>query len=309
MKAKFGVGGFPPAFYQTDYRRASFGKRREGIFPWLHSLNLDWLELECTYGVKMPDDQAREYRYQSEMHGIGLSIHAPYYCVLASRKPETIKRSKEDLIACFDLARILGVKRIIFHPGYPANNEKREESLDMIVSALLEIEKFRPEGLMIYPEIGGKKKQLGDLDEIIYICQQVDYARPCLDLAHLNAREDGSLTSAEAIKRVLCQVEKVLGREKLEQSHFHVYPAAHDKHGEKEHLAFPGTLYVPGAWVKNRSELENQTVAPSDDNIFPRADHFIEAIHCKGLKPTVVCEARNSQEQGAMLMKRLFDKK
>ncbi|MCL2673546.1 MAG: hypothetical protein FWF01_04100, partial [Alphaproteobacteria bacterium] len=71
--SKFGVAGFPPNFFKS-----SFGKKREGIFPWLESLGLNLLEVQCTYGVKMPDETARAYNTLSKQHGIELSIHAPY---------------------------------------------------------------------------------------------------------------------------------------------------------------------------------------------------------------------------------------
>jgi len=283
MKANFGVGGFPPKFYESDYRFSRYGKRREGIFPWLASLGLNWLELECTYGVKMPHSQATDYKRVADENGIGMSIHAPYYCVLCSANPETVKRSKQDLIKAFGLAAMLGVNRIVFHPGHPCRDD-RTEALDMIVDALNTIKLHRPDGLVICPEVGGKKKQLGSLDDLIYICDRIDYARPCLDLAHLHAREGGSLTSSQAIVDRLNYIESKLGRAHLEEGYFHVYPVTVNDHGEKEHCAF----FDAGPY-------------------YPLAEHFIEAIKVKGIVPTVVCEAKNSQEHGAMLMKKLYE--
>ena len=49
----FGVAGFPPNFFESDLR-----KKRENIFLWLNQLGLDWIELQCTRGVKIRVDQA-----------------------------------------------------------------------------------------------------------------------------------------------------------------------------------------------------------------------------------------------------------
>lgn len=285
MDAHFGVGGFPPAWYETDYRRARYGKQREGIFPWLKELGLNWLELECTHGVKMSTEQARSYARCAEEYGIGLSVHAPYYCVLSSQNPETRTRSKRDLIACYDLAGVLGATRIVFHPGYPGYD--RERSLELIAEAMSEVERYRPEGVHLYPEIGGKCRQLGSVEDILWLCQSVESARPCLDLSHLHARTQGSLTSVDSVVSVLGEVERVIGRDKLEMAHYHVYPISYNGNGELSHL--PADTPMPELHPVTPEEL------------------FIGAIRRLNLVPTVISEATNSQERGAMRLKHLFE--
>ena len=53
-KTKFGVAGFPINFFSSQY-----GKKRENIFKWLEEIGLDCLELQCTYGIKMKEEQAK----------------------------------------------------------------------------------------------------------------------------------------------------------------------------------------------------------------------------------------------------------
>lgn len=296
--AHFGPGGFPPAFEESEYRFKRYGSRREGIFPWLKSLGLNWLELEYTYGVKMPIDQARSYRQVADENGIGLSIHAPYYCVLASDNRESVERSKRDLIAAFDISPILGVTRIIFHPGYPGS-DGRKGSLDRIIEALLDIDRFRPTDVYVYPETGGKSNSIGSIEDIVYICKHVPFARPCLDLAHIHARELGSLTSADAIVERLNTVEREFGRQVLEEAHFHVYPVAVGRAGELNHRAFHDR-------IDDKISKELDPLIENDKRYYPLAEHFIEAVHRKNIVPTVICESRNSQERGAMLMKELY---
>jgi len=282
MKARFGPGGFPPSFYESEYRLSKYGKHREGIFPWLASLGLNYLELECTYGIRMPHDQASNYARVASDNGIGLSIHAPYYCVLCSSNRETVIRSRQDILRSFELASILGADRICFHPGYPCRKDIKV-SLDMIIESLLIVGRHRPDNVFVCPEIGGKVNQLGSPDDLIYICKHVDYARPCLDLAHLHAREGSSLTSVDAIVDHLNYVEQELGRSRLEESYYHVYQVSTNHLGEKEHLTFD-----------------------DDSGYYPKAKHFIRSMRVKDLVPTVICEASRSQEQGAVLMKKLY---
>jgi len=230
-KIKFGVAGFPINFFSSKY-----GKKRENIFTWLKELNLDVIELQCTYGIRMKEEQANLYRELAKESDITLTMHAPYYISLASQKDDVVERSKQEVIKAFELAQILNVNRIIFHPGagYGKTEEDRKNGLNKLISALNSIKKdIKKTNIKIYPEIGGKINQLGSLEEIIEICKKVEYARPCIDLAHLHARELGSITSKDKIIMALKKIEKELGRNILEETHFHVYPVDYTDKGEK----------------------------------------------------------------------------
>lgn len=278
---KFGVAGFPVNFFSSSYR-----KQRDQIFIWLREQNLDWLELQCTYGVRMPQEQAIEYKRLATQFGIELSIHGPYFISLASQGIEIQKRSVQRIQQSFQLAEWVHSKRVIFHPGagYPPDN--RIVGVKQIIRLLNEIKPDLPlnTGICLYPEIGGRIVQLGSLDEIIQLCESVDYARPCLDLAHLHARTNGSLINTEAIIKVFDRVESCLGRSTLEECHIHMYPVAYNHNGEEGHRAFDD----PSGYF------------------YPRADHFIAAIRHKRISPVVICEAKNTQEIGAILMKQLY---
>lgn len=290
----FGVAGFPPAFFESEYR-----KKRRNIFEWLNSLSLNWVELQNTYGVKMKEAQAKEYRELASKYNIGVSIHAPYYITLASGDPDVVKRSIERIFQCYWLADVIGAKRIIFHPGFynGKSDEDRRRGLKQLINELLAIKKDIPDGIYMYAETAGKHSQLGSVEEIMEICSAVPYVRPCLDLAHIHGFTNGSLISVESIIAVIDYVEQKLGKEMLEETHFHMYPVEIDKNGEKRHRAF---------FEKNEAQQMN-LCSNEDDWFYPRPEHFISAIKRKGICPIVVCEALNSQEQGAMLMKKMYE--
>lgn len=292
---KFCVAGFPLNFFYSPY-----GKKRENIFKWINEIGLDGIELQCTYGIKMKKEQALLYRDLAEKNNLIMTMHAPYYISLASIKPEVVERSKLEIKKAFELADILGVKRIIFHPGagYGKTEEDRKVGLDRLINALNSIEdELDTKNIKLYPEIGGKINQLGNLDEIIEICKKVKYTRPCLDLAHLHARELGSLNSKEKIVEVLKKIESELGREILEETHFHVYPVDFTDKGEKVHKAFG-----------DKKEDSQLSLFVNDDEYMPKAEDYIGAIKELDLTPVTVCEAHNSQDVGAKLMKDIYFK-
>lgn len=291
-KPIFGVAGFPINFFATPY-----GKKRENIFKWLKELDLDAMEIQCTYGIRMKKDQAVLYRDLAKQYGITLTMHAPYYINLGSANDEVVERSKEELKKAIELAHILDVKRIIFHPGGGYGTD-RKAGLERIIKILNSLEKEKNlKNIKVYPEIGGKINQLGSLEEIIEICKGVKFARPCIDLAHLHAREKGSMNSADQIIAVLNKIEKELGRKILEETHFHVYPVDYTEKGEKIHKAFGD---------KTKENQLSIFDSDSDNEYMPRAEDYIKALKEVNLTPITICEAFNTQEIGAVLMKSIY---
>lgn len=286
MGIKFGVAGFPPNFNTSPYK-----KKRENIFEWLHTLGLDWIELQNTYGVKMPEKQAIAYRALAEQYGIGISIHAPYYISFASRNPEVVQRSKERMLQCFHLAQLLGSQRIIFHPGYPPGRteEERKTGVLRVIDALQSLESQVPSNVHVYPETAGKRNQVGSLRDILNICSAISYARPCFDMAHIHAFHQGGLKRSEMIRRVFDRAVDRLGPDVLNQMHVHMYPVEYDHNGEKKHKAFA-----------DRSDEELNIP------YYPTAEDFISVVSELNPNTVVICEARDTQDVGAMLMKRLL---
>ena len=281
---KFGIAGFPVNFFSSEY-----GKKRENIFKWIKEIDLDGIELQCTYGIRMKDEQAKLYMNLAKEYDLFITIHAPYYISLASLNSEVVERSKLEMVKAFELAKKLHAKRIIFHPGagYGKTFEDRKNGLERLINALNEIKpQIDTKNIKLYPEVGGKVNQLGSLDEIIEICKKVDYARPCIDLAHLHAREIGSMTSKEKIINALNKIKTELGRKVLEETHFHVYPVDYTDKGEKIHKAF----------------------GEKDENgeYMPKAQDYIDAIKELNLHPITICEAHNTQDIGAILMKKIY---
>ena len=275
MTAKFGVAGVP----------INYKGRPSGFFDWLKSMNLNAYEVQCTFGFKM-SDKTRESLIKAQNEGFYISIHGPYYINLGSLNETVVARSMDILTQGVELAKSINCNRIIFHPGGGHKNspEGRSEAVQRIIKHLNEISSSIDMGnVRFYPEIGGKTANLGSLDEIVEICKGCKYAYPCIDIAHLHAREFGSIKSKEILKQKLEYLQKELP-EKFKQVHFHAYTINYGDKGEIKHL-------VHG---------ENM---PDGSEGLPNLDWFVELLHEMNIEPWVISEAHDSQELGAKYMR------
>ena len=81
----------------------------------------------------------------------------------------------------------------------------------------------------------GKKSQFGDLNEILKLCNEIEQVMPCIDYAHMHAR-DGKNNSHEEFKEILASVEKELGKEALKDMHIQIAGVNYSDKGELNHL-------------------------------------------------------------------------
>lgn len=277
----FGVAGVP-----THYK----GKL-SGLFPWLSEMGLNGLEIQCTYGFKISEDNQAIYKAQRE-NGFYLSIHAPYYINLGSLNNQVVGRSKSNMTEGIELAKKIGANRIIFHPGGGHENTEqgRKTAIAQIIDAVNEFTaEIDMSDVRLYPEIGGKTASLGSLDEIIEICKKCKYCYPCIDIAHLHAREIGSITSKEILKEKLQKIKDQIP-DKFQHIHFHAYTIEYGPKGEIKHLYFG----------KNMSNGEEGR---------PNLSDFIAVLKEMNIDPWVISEALDSQELGAKYMSDLYNAK
>lgn len=276
----FGVAGVP-----TNYK-GKFNK----IFDWLRELNLNTFEIQCTYGFKISEQNKAIFNFERE-NGFNFSIHAPYYINLGSLNADVVDRSKANMKQGVLLAQEIGVDRIIFHPGGGHKNteEGRKIAIKQIVESINEFtSEIDMKDVRLYPEIGGKTANLGSIDEIIEICKNCKYCYPCIDIAHLHARENGSIINKQVLREKLEKVKNELP-DKFKQIHFHAYTINYNEKGEIKHL-------VHG---------ENM---PNGEVGRPNLDDFVDLLHEMNIDAWVISEAHDSQELGAKYMHDLYIK-
>ncbi len=274
----FGVAGVP-----TNYKGKFYN-----LFDWLRGLNLNAYEIQCVYGFKCSDAN-KELFVKEAKKGMHFTIHAPYYINLGSKNTPSVERSKILMHEGITLAKEIGVERIIFHPGGGHDNtpQGRKVAIKQLIDSINEITSSIDMGnVKLYPEIGGKTANLGSLDEIIDICENCKYCYPCIDIAHLHAREIGSLNTKEDIILRLNKIKEKLPT-KFSEIHFHAYTIQYNEKGEVKHLVH-GENMLDGSVGK------------------PNLEDFIDAIYELNIEPWVISEASDSQEISAKFMRDLY---
>jgi deoxyribonuclease-4 len=276
---KFGPAGNSESFYAAGL------KHTYQVFEWLKPFGLTAYEYSFSHGIKMKADTAHKIRQESEKHGISVSCHAPYYINLATQETEKKEKNVGYLLDSAKLLKMMGGKRVVFHPGSFAKTTK-EKAFDNIQKALSEIVSlFKREGLadmILCPETLGKKRQSGTLEEIIVLCQIDDMVYPTIDFGHLHARGRGSINSKADYDRILDILEKGLSTEKYQNFHSHFSHIEYTDAGEKQHRTFADVGFGPD-------------FAP-----------LAKQLKKRDLTPTIICESRGTMAEDAMAMRRIY---
>jgi len=200
MSVLFGVAGNSDTFTET------VSKASADAPAWLHAIGLDAYEYQCGKGVRVGEATARKIGKNAAQAGIRLSLHAPYFISLANPDPETVKKSIGYVTASCRAAQWMGADRVILHSGALMKRTRREAldiakaNLKAILAACAE-QGF--EDVTLCPETMGKINQLGDLTEVLELCQVDERLVPCVDFGHLYARSLGALDGADACKAML----------------------------------------------------------------------------------------------------------
>jgi deoxyribonuclease-4 len=83
----------------------------------------------------------------------------------------------------------------------------------------------------------GKSAMLGSLEDVLEISRDVPGVLPCIDWAHLHARQgDGSFNTYEEFAHALTMIRDYLGEDGLKRMHFHMSGIAYTSKGEKAHI-------------------------------------------------------------------------
>ena len=243
-------------------------------------LGLDCLEIEFVKGLKMGSDLAQQIREAAKELNVSLSIHAPYYVNLNS--PEEGKRlaSQERLLSSARMAEKCGAESIIFHPGYYGRDdpEKAHNTIKKGLKDVVSLLKSDRNPVILRPETMGKKSQFGSLEEILFLCRDIDGLLPCIDFSHIHARQ-GKMNSYHEFYRIIKKTEKKLGNEAIKKMHIHISGIEYNKKGELKHL----------------------NLQDSDFHY----DDWITALKDYGVEGRIICESPNL-EGDALMLKNLY---
>ena len=278
MYAKFGPAGNPEAFY------AEGNKASVQMLAWLGKMQLTAYEYQCSRGVNIKEETARDIGQQAVEHGIAVSIHAPYYISLATEDEKIITNTQNHFLKSLEVARWMGADRIVFHMGGPGKQE-RAAAMDQVKRSfdkvLEEVEKRGLTGIYLCPETMGKQNQLGSLSEVIELCRMSEWVRPAVDFGHLHAVTGGQYSTQAEMETVFDTVGQFLGAEVAKNLHIHFSPIEFTKGGEKRHWTFA-------------------------DSFGPPYQPLIEVCAARGFTPRVICESAGTQAADALVMQNLY---
>ncbi len=218
MYAQFGPAGNPDAFYEA-------GNKASVQMPgWLGSMKLTAYEYQCSRGVNIKEETARDIGRQAILHGIKLSIHAPYYISLGTEDEKIIANTQNHFLKSLEVARWMGADRIVFHMGGPGKQERKVamECVKRSFSQVLElVEKNGLTGIYLCPETMGKQNQLGSLAEVLELCTMSEWVRPAVDFGHLHAVTCGQYVTRKEMEDVFDTIGEKLGSEVAKNLHIH----------------------------------------------------------------------------------------
>ena len=278
MSAIFGPAGNAESF---PYKSSVDAPR------WLAGLGLDCYEYQCGKGVNVGEETARKVGAAAREAGISLSLHAPYFINLANPDPESLQKTIGYITAACRAADWMGATRVVIHSGALMKRTRREAQ-DIALKSLKEVVAACDDAgfghITLCPETMGKINQLGDLDEVLELCQLDGRLLPCIDFGHLYARSLGADDGAEVFARMLDKVESALGEERAGRFHSHFSRIEFTpKGGEKCHRTFADHGGFGPDWGPLAAEVAR-----------------------RGWSPTFICESAGTQAEDARTMKEIY---
>ena len=263
-RVRFGPAGVPPFF-------RGLGAQLCDVPLLLREEGLDAFEYQAVRWGQIPQmkqDSAEGLGLEAGKNDVLLSLHGSYFVNLAGTK-EVVEASKRRLIACATAAKWMHAYVVVFHLGYYGkkgrNNAFREccKELNDVVKTM---KGLSIDNVKLGPETMGRHVQLGSLDEILVLCEEIEGVQLVIDWGHLHARSGGRLKTSNDFRIVVEEVEKRLGAETVRGMHCHFSKIEFTKNGERRHHVL-------------------------DEKRFgPDFDLFAEVIEDFKLRPSVICE-------------------
>lgn len=278
---RFGPSGNSNSFYEHGYKRTQQAPK------WIHEMGLSAFEYPFGRGVKLGEDTGNAIAQQAQLYDVALSAHAPYFINLAfENDQEKLEKNVRYFLETAIAMRFLNADRLIFHPGSAAKQDRKQaltfakNNLQYIISIL---DEQGYADIALCPETMGKVNQLGDLNEVIALCQLDDRLIPTIDFGHLHARDLGALNTTDDFAAILDALENGIGLERAKKMHVHFSRIEFTKQGEKKHHTFADTQFGP--------------------SFVPLAPLIVE----RNYTPRFICESNGTMAEDALFMKETIE--
>ena len=169
-----------------------------------------------------------------------ITHHGPYYINLNAKEEDKIQASIKRVLDTARAAKDLGAYSITYHAAFYLGDSK-ETLMDRMIERhqiILDTLKEENNNIWIRPETTGKRSQWGTLEEIVELSKNFSQVLPCIDFAHIHARENGKFNTYDEFCYILDYLGTNLGDVALNNFHGHVAGIKYTDKGEKNHLIF-----------------------------------------------------------------------
>ena len=205
---------------------------------------------------------------------IALSVHAPIAGFMGHlERDRKYNMATGMLDHSAGVAVACGAELVVFHPGFLLGRE-REAALASVADqfgSLRERLEGKGRAVPFGVEVMGRVRDLGTLDDVLWLAEHVEWVRPVLDFAHLHAVSDGAYTDVEIFADALARADAVL--EDGAPFHVHFSDIAYANRNETKHLPYgEGTLRAePLRDALARFERPATVISESPDEVSHRA--------------------------------------
>ncbi|HZC30878.1 MAG TPA: TIM barrel protein, partial [Gaiellaceae bacterium] len=145
--------------------------------------------------------------------GVALSVHAPLAGFMGhAERGKKLNMATGMLDHSAGIAKACGAELVVFHPGFLLERT-REDALASVVEQLGELRERLEKKDRAVPfgvEVMGRVRDLGSLDDVLFISSRLGWVRPVLDFAHMHATSDGAFTGVDEFAAALEGADDVL---------------------------------------------------------------------------------------------------
>jgi deoxyribonuclease-4 len=244
-------------------------------------LGLTALELGWVQSVRVSEETCANIKAAALEKKIAISVHAPYFINLNADEEEWPKSRKRLMDAAY-FGNLAGATDIIFHPG-SYFGKPAAEVLPLAISRLRDCVselKANSNPVTLRPETMGKAAMLGSLEDTLEMSAAIPGVAPCVDFAHLHARNgDGSVNSLAEWSNLISGYAQFIGKDSLLSLHIHLSGIEYSEKGERNHLPL------------RESDLR-----------LPELFSALHEAHCRG---RILCESP-LMEEDALYMQELW---
>ncbi len=228
---RFGSAGVLP---DAPQRSSAGGVAYAGQIG-LGAMEVEWVRARMQV---VSDRTATAIRRAADEHRVALSVHGVYYINFNSARAEVVEQSREWVRVQARSASAIGARDLVFHAAF-MHDDSEDVVYERVRRHLSELaQELREEGVSVTlrPETTGKPTAFGTLDQILSLADEVDGVEPCIDFAHLHARDNGGWNTYAGFRQILERTREVLGSGALRDLHLHFSGIDYTEAGEQNHL-------------------------------------------------------------------------